>query len=231
MVIFIVLPDQKVTYYSLASLFVYQMYIALVELADARGGELPNRVNCLLDEFGNFTTIPAFGNMLTVAGGRKIRFNLFIQSFAQLEKSYGKEGAENIKDNCQLWLYLKTASVETATVISKKLGCYSTSSYSKSNNYSRNQSGSNSESMNLISRPLLTEEEVMRIERPYILTMSTGLPPIMSKIPDVSQWEFNELFGMGNPEHNRKLREFRENNRKERVVEDMKLWGIWYMYR
>ncbi len=50
-----------------------------------------------------------------------MRFYLFLQSFAQLDSKYGKEVAENIKDNCQVWLYLKTASNETATIISKKL--------------------------------------------------------------------------------------------------------------
>ena len=79
---YIILPDEKTTYYPLASLFVYQNYVSLVEDADSRGGELSVRVNYILDEFGNFTTIPAFGNMLTVAGGRKIRFNLFLQSFS-----------------------------------------------------------------------------------------------------------------------------------------------------
>jgi len=78
-VTYIILPDEKTTYYPLASLFVYQNYVALCELADSRGGELKTRVNFILDEFGNFTTIPAFGNMLTVAGGRRIRFNLFLQ--------------------------------------------------------------------------------------------------------------------------------------------------------
>ena len=34
--------------------------------------------------------------MLTVGGGRKIRFNIFLQSFSQLESKYGREGAENI---------------------------------------------------------------------------------------------------------------------------------------
>jgi len=64
---FIILPDEKTTYYSLASLFVYQNYVALVEKADSRGGELYKRVNYILDEFGNFSSIPAFSNMLTVA--------------------------------------------------------------------------------------------------------------------------------------------------------------------
>lgn len=230
-VTYIILPDEKTTYYSLASLFVYQNYVSLVELADSNGGELNKRVNYILDEFGNFTTIPSFGNMLTVAGGRKIRFNLFLQSFSQLESKYGREIAENIRDNCQVWLYLKTASYETASIISKKLGNYTTSSYSRSNSYSKYSNGNNSESMNLISRPLLTEDEIMRIERPYILVIEAGKYPIITELPDVSQWDFNNLYGMGTQEENRKLREFREKARVVRQIENIKLWGIWQQYR
>ena len=227
---FIILPDEKTTYYSLASLFVYQNYVALVEKADSRGGELFKRVNYILDEFGNFSTIPAFSNMLTVAGGRKIRFNLFLQSFSQLESKYGKEVAENIRDNCQIWIYLKTASTESASIISKKLGTYTTSTYSRSNSYSKYQNGSNSESMNLISRPLLTEDEIMRIERPYILIIPTGLYPMISNLPDLSKWKFNQLYGMGNKTHNTKLRKKREQEREEKQLQPIQLWGIWNLF-
>lgn len=230
-VTYIILPDEKTTYYPLASLFVYQNYVSLVESADERGGELKTRVNYILDEFGNFTTIPAFSNMLTVAGGRKIRFNLFLQSFSQLENKYGREVAENIRDNCQTWIYLKTASNETASIISKKLGTYTTSSYSRSSSYSKYQNGSNSESINLISRNLLTEDEILRIERPYVLVIQTGLFPIITKLPDISKWKFNSLFGMGNQEHNRKLRFERESQRNVKDIEDIKLWGIWNSYK
>ena len=115
--------------------------------------------------------------MLTVAGGRNIRFNIFLQSFAQLDNKYGKEIAENIRDNCQNWIYLKTASTETATIISKKIGNYTTSSYSRSSSYSRYSNSNSSESMNFISRALLTEDEIMRIERPYVLQCETGIYP------------------------------------------------------
>ena len=52
--------------------------------------------------------------MMTVSAGRRIRFNMFLQSFVQLEEKYGKEIAENIRDNSAVWMYLKTASNETA---------------------------------------------------------------------------------------------------------------------
>ncbi len=113
----------------------------------------------------------------------------------------------------------------------KKLGNYTTSSYSKSSSYSKNQSGSNSESMNLISRPLLTEDEILRIERPYLLIINTGFYPTITKIPDLSKWYFNELFGLGNQEHNRKIREERLNSRKVREQKKIQLWGVWNDYR
>lgn len=229
--IYLIVSDEKTTYYSIASLFVYQNYVALVESADSRGGELKVRVNYVLDEFGNYTTIPSFSNMLTVAGGRRIRFNLFLQSFSQLDNKYGKDISENIRDNCQTWIYLKTASYETANIISKKLGCYSTSSYSKSSSYSRYSNGNNSESMNLISRPLLTEDEITRIERPYVLVIQAGLFPAITKLPDISCWKFNKLYGMGNEEENRVLRLKRQLARPQRDEEKIKLWGIWNYYK
>ncbi len=85
--------------------------------------------------------------------------------------------------------------------------------------------------MNLISRPLLTEDEIIRIERPYILLIETGLYPKITKLPDISEWDFNRLYGMGDKEQNRKLREERESKRKERKDEDIKLWGIWKYFR
>ncbi len=181
--------------------------------------------------FGNFTPIPSYSNMMTVSAGRGIRFNMFLQSFIQLEEKYGKEVAENIRDNSAVWLYLKTASNETASVISKKLGTYTTSSYSRSNSYSRYSNSNNSESMNLISRPILTEDEVMRIERPYVLAIETGLYPKITTLPDLSQWYFNKLYGMGNKEHNKRLRVERESKRQERKDEEIKLWGIWKYFK
>lgn len=229
--VYIILPDEKTTYYPIASLFVYQCYVALANFADEMGGELPVRANFILDEFGNFTPIPAYSNMMTVSAGRRIRFNMFLQSFVQLEEKYGKEVAENIRDNSAMWLYLKTASNETASVISKKIGSYTTSSYSRSSSYNRYSNSNNSESMNLISRPLLTEDEVMRIERPYILTIQTGLYPKITKLPDISKWYFNKLFGMGNKEQNKRLRVERESKRTERKDEEIELWGIWKHFK
>jgi len=231
--IFIILPDEKVTFYSLASLFVYQHYVALTEAADRRGGRLKIRVNFYLDEFGNLTKLPAFSNLLTVGGGRGCRFNLFVQSFSQIEQKYGREESQTIADNCHLWLYLKTASAETASSISKRLGQYTTSSYSRSSSYnsSGTSSGNTSNSMNLIARSLLTEDEVLRIERPYALVMYTGCYPAIMRLPDLSEWSLNTVLGLGDKEHNRIVRQMREEARPARKPEPIKLWGIWNKYK
>lgn len=119
--LFMILPDQKVTFYAICSLFVNQCYNKLCDLADAEGGRLKIRQNFILDEFGNFTQIPSFGSFLTVGGGRGIRFNLFIQSFSQLREKYGEDVSKNILDNCHVWTYLKTSNTETAKLISERL--------------------------------------------------------------------------------------------------------------
>ncbi len=50
--LFMILPDEKTTFYGLCSLFVNQVYTKLVEMADERGGRLKIRTNFILDEFG-----------------------------------------------------------------------------------------------------------------------------------------------------------------------------------
>ena len=77
--------------------------------------------------------------------------------------------------------------------------------------------------MNLIQRPLLTTDEILRIERPYLLVMCSGLSPAMTYSPDLSKWKFNEILGLGNKEWNTKVREYRENHRKIRKIKPLQL--------
>jgi hypothetical protein len=85
--------------------------------------------------------------------------------------------------------------------------------------------------MNLIARSLLTEDEILRIERPYALVMLAGQYPAIMRLPDLSEWRFNQALGMGDQEHNRKLREIREKAREARAPTPIELWGIWEKYR
>lgn len=226
--LYVLLPDDRDTYHKLGSLLVQQIYTALVETSREQGGELGIRMNFILDEFANFTKIDTFQSMLTVSRSRNIRFLICLQSFGQLEERYGKEGTQNILDNCA-WMYLKSANIDTATKISDKLGTYTCQSYGESSN-TNIKSYNSSSSMSLISRKLLTPDEVQRIESPYILLMIPGKQSALLTVPDISKMYFNKLNGMGTKSENKRLRTEREEMREETKMEKIKIWDIWNKY-
>ena len=230
--LFIILPDQKTTFYPIASLIISQQYEELAEAADMRGGRLERRVNFVLDEYGNFTPISDMTNKLTVAAGRGMRYALFIQSFSQLKEKYDENVADTIKANCQTWVYLQADDPDTLREISEKLGSYTTSSYQLSSNHAKFTMPSSSHSISLSERKLLNTDEVRRVKRPYQIVTSRSHPAMMYA-PDLSQWYFNKMLGLGDEEFNRRLREERENKRP--VVTDTKqeivLWNIWVYYQ
>lgn len=228
--LFIVLPDEKSTYNDVAALFINQMYVELVALSDMHGGRLPIRVNNYWDEFGNITKLANLTNMLTVGGGRGIRFNFALQAFGQLDEIYGKEAAQIIRGNCENWVYLFTKDTESRKVVSEQMGTYTTGSYSLSANHAKGTNPSSSHSNNLIARDLLKPEEVGSIERPYTLVLAKTKPIIFTS-PDLSEWSFNKMFGMGSKSHNTILRDLRENSKTEHSVDNkIDLWGIWTFY-
>jgi type IV secretion system protein VirD4 len=230
--LFIILPDEKTTFYPVASLIVSQLYELLANLADTRGGRLKQRVNFMIDEFGNFTTISDFTNKLTVGAGRGMRFNLFIQSFSQLKEKYDENVSDTIKANCQTWVYLQADDPDTLRDVSEKLGTYTTSSYQLSANHAKYTTPSSSQSISLTERKLLNSDEVRRVKRPYQIVTSRTHPALMYA-PDLSEWYFNKMLGLGDEEHNRKLREERESKRP--VITDtskeITLWNIWIYYQ
>lgn len=230
--LFIILPDEKTTFYPVASLMVSQLYEILTGEADKRGGRLKRRVNFILDEFGNFTPIADFTNKLTVGGGRGMRFNLFLQSFEQLKEKYDDHAASTIKSNCQTWIYLQADDLETLREISEKLGTYTTSSYQLSASHGKYSTPSTSHSLSLMERKLLTVDEVRRVSRPYQIVISRTHPAMMNS-PDLGQWAFNAMLGLGDKEHNRQVREERERKRFIRTdtSKEVKLWNIWIYYQ
>lgn len=81
--------------------------------------------------------------------------------------------------------------------------------------------------MSLISRKLLTADEVLKIASPYILVMIPGEDPALLYVPDISKTCFNKLNGMGTRKENQKLRIERENARPIRKMSRPKIWDIW----
>ena len=78
--------------------------------------------------------------------------------------------------------------------------------------------------MSLISRKMLTADEVLRIQSPIILVMIAGEYSAILYVPDISKMYFNKLNGMGTKEENKKLRIKREEERPIREIQKVKIW-------
>ena len=105
-------------------------------------------------------------------------------------------------------------------------GVYSSQSYGESSNTNIKYDNSSS-SMSLISRKMLTADEVLRIQSPIILVMIAGEYSAILYVPDISKMYFNKLNGMGTKEENKKLRIKREEDRPIREIQKVKIWNIW----
>ena len=219
--IFLILPDERSTYYPLAALFVYEQYQALVQAADKRGGRLPIRVNFNCDEFGNFVKIPDFDKFITVGGGRGMRFNLYVQDTSQIYEKYGKLPGQTILSNCENWIYLQSYNQDTLEELSKRLGNYTI----RNPNTSSSTGGNSSGGYGLTGRRLLMPEEIAKIGRPYQLVSGRNGRHKIMFAPDISQTPFNRLLGMGDPEHNRQLLERQLNTARE-LPQKISYWDL-----
>ena len=181
--IFQILPKEDQTKNFLAGLMIQTLSRELFSVADEHDGNLPRRVVFFCDELG---TMPAFDILPLFSAGRSRRLTLvpIIQSLAQLEKSYGKEGAEILADNCQDTIFGGFApNSQTAETLSKALGSRTvlTGSISKGKD-------SNSQSLQMAERALLSPDELKNLPKGNFIVMKTGTHPMRTKLQLYFKW-------------------------------------------
>ncbi len=181
--IFLVLPEEDSTKNFMAGLMIQNLSRELFSVADEHGGKLQNRVVFYCDEFG---TMPLFDVLPLFSAGRSRKLTLvpIIQSLAQLEKNYGKEGAEIIADNCQDTIFGGFApNSQTAETLSKALGSRTvlTGSISKGKD-------SNSQSLQMAERALLSPDELKSLPKGEFVVMKTGTHPMRTKLQLYFKW-------------------------------------------
>ncbi len=182
--IFLVMPEEDNTKHFLISLFIQQYYREMLAYADEQGGRLKNKVVMYLDEIGTIPAIQSAEMMFSASRSRNILIVAIIQSLAQLEKNYGKEGASIIMDNCQDTLFGGFApNSETAKVMSENLGYKTVLSGSVSK-------GKNdpSQSLQMIQRPLMTTDELKSMPKGNFILMKTGKNPMKTKLRLYKKW-------------------------------------------
>ena len=181
--IFLILPEEDDTKNFMAGLMIQTLSRELFSVADEHDGKLPNRVVFFCDELG---TMPAFDILPLFSAGRSRRLTLvpIIQSIAQIEKDYGKEGAEIIMDNVQDTIFGGFApNSQTAEVLSKALGSRTVMSGS----ISRGKDDT-SQSLQMIERPLMTPDELKSIPKGHFIVMKTGTHPMQTRLRLFLEW-------------------------------------------
>jgi len=190
--IFIVMPEENPNTFFMVSLIIQQLYREILAVADENGGKLKNRCVFFCDEFGTLPKIDSAEMMFSASRSRRLQIVPIIQSFAQLEKNYGKEGADVIIDNTQLTIFGGFAPNSTsAEVLSKALGSRTVMSGSVSR--SKNDP---SQSLQMIERPLMTPDELKSLPKGTFVVMKTGFYPMKVKLKLFFKWgiKFEEKY-------------------------------------
>ena len=188
--IFIIMPEENPNTFFMISLIIQQLYREILSVADEMGGKLKNRCIFFCDEYGTLPKIQDAEMIFSASRSRRLQIVPIIQSFAQLEKNYGKEGAEIIVDNTQLTIFGGFAPNSTsAETLSKALGSRTVLSGSVSRG--KNEP---SESLQMIERPLMTADELKAMKKGEFVVMKTGAYPMKVRLKLFFEWgiEFDE---------------------------------------
>ena len=190
------------------SLIIQQLYREILTVADEQGGKLRNRCVFFCDEYGTMPKIESAEMMFSASRSRRLQIVPIIQSFSQLDKNYGKEGAEIIVDNTQLTIFGGFApNSSSAEVLSKALGSRTVMSGSVSR--SKNEP---SQSLQMMERPLLTADELKSLPKGEFVVMKTGVHPMRVKLKLFFKWgiEFDEKNPYTVPDNGGRIVEYAE---------------------
>ena len=166
------------------SLIIQQLYWELMTVADENGGKLPRRCIFYADEFGTIPKLEGAEMMFSAARSRGLTIVAIVQGLIQLDKNYGKEGAQVIRDNCQLTIFGGFApGSETAETLSKDLGEQTVLSGSVSKG-----KDNNSRSLQMMGRRLMTPDELKSMPKGQFITMKTGMHPMKTKFGLFLKW-------------------------------------------
>ena len=183
-IIFVIMPEEDSSKYFMVSLIIQQLYREILAVADENGGKLKNRVVFYCDEFGTLPPIQSAEMMFSASRSRRVSIVPIIQSFAQLEKNYGEEGAEIIIDNTQLTVFGGFApNSESAERLSESMGVKTVMSGSISQS-----KDSPSRSLDMIQRPLMTADELKSLPKGTFIVTKTGFYPIKVKLKLFFEW-------------------------------------------
>lgn len=139
-----------------------------------------------LDEIGR-TPIPSLDGYVATVRSRNIFFQLFAQSFSQLEKNYGVKEAQTISANMDTHVFLRPNDQDTARSIEEWLG--RGSKFAHSINFREGEE--RSEALSEQAIPVMTARALMEMNDTYALVFHRDFPPM--KVYRLKWWQSDML--------------------------------------
>ena len=190
---FLITSDQDSTFDFLASLFISFVFIKLVRYADknCEGGRLSVPVHILGEELTACGTIPDLARRLSVIRSRNISMSCVFQNLAGLQNRYPNNLWQEILGNCDSTLFLGCSDPLTASLVSERTGLASVAVSSKSKQLGSwrisNYTPEFRETSSVGKRPVLTQDEVMRLSNDQALVIIRGHKPLKVQKFDYSR--------------------------------------------
>lgn len=220
----VVPPSDKDRLSPLIRLFITFMLRRLTKDMDFEEGRsvkgYKHKLLLLIDELASLKKLDQLQDGLSYIAGYGITAYLFVQDTIQLKEAYGDN--ETITAGCQLRLAFAPNTLATAEDLSKMTGQSTVSRQNVSYSGSRISSMLNQMSVSeeLIERPLMTADEMMKMPRDEAIIFNTGHPPIKcKKLEYFKMPEFSERAKMASP--SRVAMNYREPTGK--------IGGSWFM--
>lgn len=191
-ILYVKLPMDDNPFLSVTATFFDQLINRFYKMADQNHSVLKIPTIFLLDEFANIGKIEKYGRVLATCRGLGMSMITIVQDFAQLEESYGKELTRSILSNHDVSIFLRTKDTETAKYFSNLAG--STTARMKTDSasttggiFSNNYSSSKSNQEQYVKRELVTEGELMSIDRNTSYVFISGYYPLKTE----KAWQSN----------------------------------------
>ena len=144
------------------------------------------------------------------------RVVFFCDELGTMEKNYGKEGAEILTDNCQDTIFGGFApNSQTAEVLSKALGNQTV----QSGYISKAKDGVN-QSLQMVSRPLMSPDELKAIPKGTFVVMKTGTNPMRTRLHLFLDWGITFEKAYQTPEHGQRKVYYADRKELEEAIRE-----------
>ncbi len=146
------------------------------------GDDEPHKVLMLLDEFVSLGRMDAIVSAFTLLAGYNVRVMAVIQGLSWLDNNYGRDVREGLISCCGHQIFMTTNDETTTAYVSNALGekTVTTQSMSKRSMNLSTNSSSPSRNLSTTARPLMSKDDVRRMDRAKQVILTEGHRPTLA---------------------------------------------------